>query len=132
MLCILSLFFTTWWYAEMRKIISSNQRREKLFLSNQQTEGRKETCCSLQRPFLPLPRPAPHRVSPRCDVTERWRLSRFTVRKKSPCSLLPPRPRPTLRYSSSLISAAPIPSLSCLKLPLLLPIIAFGASSSAT
>jgi len=113
-----------------KKNVSSNQRREKLFLSNQQTEGRKETCCSLQRPFLPLPRPAPHRVSPRCDVTERWRLSRFTVREKSPCSLL--LPPPTLRYSSSLISAAPIPSLSCLELPLLLPIIAFGASSSAT
>jgi hypothetical protein len=98
---------------EEKKCFVKPETRE--VLSNQQTKARRRAAgAEPAEAFLP-PRPPPHpsRVSPRCDVTERWRLSRFTVREKSPCSLLPPPP--TLRYSSSLISAAPIPSLPCFR-----------------
>lgn len=126
MLRILPFFSATWCYGEARKKnVSSNQRREKFCQTSKRRRG--DVLQSLQRLFFPPPHPS--RVSPRCDVTERWRLSRFTVREKSPCSLLPALP--TLCYSSSLISAL-IPSLPCLELALLHPITAFGASSSAT
>jgi hypothetical protein len=79
-------------------------------LSKQQAKAKRDAG-GLQSLFSPSNL---HRVSPRCDVTERWRLCRFTVpvREKSPCTLLPPPPH----YYSSLISPS-IPSLSQPKTP---------------
>lgn len=73
----------------------------------------------------------PHRVSPRCDVTEWWRLSRFTVREKSPVHpSSTSSPLPLLLFFADF--SLKIPSLRGLELPVLLLLATSGTSPSAT